>query len=85
MILIYLCFVIIEDNMQLKDFTGGSVVHILFLEGEKNDAFMNQFTSWTGRLIHKNKGFCHVELCIPNGHGSYMSSSIYQGILCTRY
>lgn len=63
----------------LKDSVGGSVVSVLFLKGRGDDPFMNKITSWLGKAIHNNEGFCHVEITVPGHQGVYTSSSIYQG------
>lgn len=59
-------------------YQGGGLVSVLFLESKSDDAWMNRATAKFGGLLHGKPGFCHVELCIPDGRQGYLSSSIYQ-------
>lgn len=59
-------------------YKGGGVVNVLYLESKSDDAWMNRLTAAFGGLVHGGPGFCHVELCIPDGRQGFMSSSIYQ-------
>ena len=55
-------------------------IHVLFLEDQKGDHILNRLTAMLGKRIHKNQGFCHVEIVIPDAStGEYLSSSIYNG------
>lgn len=54
-------------------------IHVLLLKPSENDHWLNRATAALGGWVHNNDGFCHVELCVPNERGSYVSSSIYQG------
>lgn len=57
-------------------------MHVLFLSSDDpKDHVLNRLTSALGARVHRNKGFCHTEICIPdleNPH-AYLSSSIYNG------
>lgn len=55
-------------------------IHVLFLEDQKGDHILNRLTAMLGKRVHKNQGFCHVEIVIPDAKtGEYLSSSIYNG------
>jgi len=52
-------------------------VHILFLQPDRQDHWLNRLTGFVGKLIH-GRGACHVEICIPDGN-QYLNCSIYNG------
>lgn len=57
-------------------------MHVLFLSADgPKDHILNRITSALGARVHKNRGFCHTEICIPDLQNppSYLSSSIYNG------
>jgi hypothetical protein len=56
-------------------------IHILFLEDRKGDHLLNRLTAMLGKRVHRNQGFCHVEIAIPDPANpqQYLSSSIYNG------
>lgn len=65
-------------------------IQTLYLTPTEKDHWLNRLTSMLGERAH-GKGFCHVEICIPDlstnqssgsssrGGGGYISSSIYNG------
>lgn len=44
-------------------------IHVMFLSSQKDDHLLNRLTSMIGHSIHQ-KGFCHVEICIPDAESS---------------
>lgn len=57
------------------------VIHVLFLETQPDDPWLNRATANIGERVH-GRGFCHVEITMPNiysGNSAYVSSSIYNG------
>lgn len=70
-------------------------VHVLFLEPDQSrDHWLNRLSASVGRSLH-GRGFCHVEISMPNlsrssaaSAGGYLSSSIYNGetvkVVCTK-
>ena len=58
---------------------GEYIIQVLFLEPHPRDFILNKLTALAGQRIH-GRGFCHVELCMPNpNQQGFISSSIYNG------
>ncbi len=57
-------------------------MHVLFLSADSpQDHFLNRITSALGARVHRNRGFCHTEICVPDLENpqTFLSSSIYNG------